>query len=110
MHAITVSVVIVSTMVSGIFVPLQPFFAGLALLVHVCILKCQTYKCFRKQRQHHHTAQDTFASEHSSTWRFTQGDNFTTRNPTEAYIPNESEVDGPMVLQKELYEFDNSCQ
>ena len=40
--------VVVSTMVSGIFVPLQPFFAGLALLVHVCVLKCQTYKCFRK--------------------------------------------------------------
>ena len=102
--------VVVSTLVSGIFVPLQPFFAGLALLVHVCVLKCWTCKCFRKRRQHHYTAQDTFASEHPSTWRFTQGDNFTTRNPTEAYIPNESEVDGPMVLQKELYEFDNSCQ
>ena len=97
--------VVVSTLVSGIFVPLQPFFAGLALLVHVCVLKCWTCKCFRKRRQHHHTAQDTFASEHPSTWRYTQRDIYTTRNPTEACIPNESEVDidGPVVSQKELH-------
>ena len=97
--------VVTSTLVSGIFVPLQPFFAGLALLVHVCVLKCWTCKCFRKRRQHHHTAQDTFASEHPSTWRYTQRDIYTTRNPTEACIPNESEVDidGPVVSQKELH-------
>ena len=103
--------VVVSTMVSGIFVPLQPFFAGLALLVHVCVLKCWTCKCFRKRRQHHHTAQDTFASEHPSTWRYTQGDIFSTRNPTEACIPNESEVDSSVVSQKWLlviHGFNNS--
>ena len=88
--------------VSGIFVPLQPIFAGPALLVHVCVLKCWTCKCFRKRRQHHHTAQDTFASEQPNTWRYTQGDIFSTRNPTEACIPNESEVDSPVVSQKDL--------
>ena len=40
--------VVVSTMVNGIFVPLQPLFAGLALVVHIDVLKCPKYKCFRK--------------------------------------------------------------
>ena len=103
--------VVTSTLVSGIFVPLQPFFAGLALLVHVCVLKCWTCKCFRKRRQHHHTAQDTFASEHPSTWRFTQGGIVSTTNPTEVCIPNESEVDSSVVSQKWLlvsHGFNNS--
>ena len=104
-------IIVVSTVISGIFIPLQPFFAGLALLVHVCVLKCQIYKRFIKRCQRHHTAQDTFASEHPSTWRFTQGGIVSTTNPTEACIPNESEVDSSVVSQKWLlvsHGFNNS--
>ena len=85
--------------ISGGFVPLQPLCAGLALFIHVCVLKCS--KCiryFRKRRKHQYTAL-TFASEKPSTWRFTSGGGFSTRDMTQADIPNESEDDNSVLAR-----------
>ena len=90
--------VVVSTMVSGIFVPLQPLFAGLALVVHIAVLKCPKCKCFRKHQQHRHTTQGTFSSEHPVTWELTK--DTSTKDGTEVIVPNESELDDSLLTQR----------
>ena len=81
--------------ISGSFVPIQPLCAGLALLVHVCVLKCS--KCIQLLRKRRHSRcrhVQNFVAEEPSTWnRFTGGRLSTKNNMTEACIPNESEVD-----------------
>ena len=88
-------IIVVSTMISGIFIPLQPFFAGLALVVHIAVLKCPKYKCFRK---HHHTTQGTFSSEHPVNWEFIE--DTSTKDGTEVFFPNESVLDESLLAQK----------
>ena len=82
---------------SGAFVPLQPFFAGLALFIHVVVLtfpksvcKC---KCFNRRHRQMHSMEYPTIQENQNTWRYTADDKPpTTYFPTEAIIPNESEV------------------
>ena len=88
---------------SGISVPLQPFFAGLTLLIHVLVLKFPKSalldKCFNcRHRPMHSTG---FTTEDRNSWRFTAGDQATTYCATEAIIPAESEVDTLILSQKE---------
>ena len=98
---IQLGIVASSTVVSGVFIPFQPLFAGLALLVHIAVLKRPKCKCFQKHQQHHHTtvtAQRTFSSEHPVTCELTEGDT-ATRDVTEAFLPNESELDNALLTQ-----------
>ena len=91
--------IVVSTMISGVFIPLQPLFAGLALVVHVAVLKRPKCKYFQKHQQHHHTTQaGTFSSEHPVTWELTK--DTPTKYETEVFFPNESELDESLLTQK----------
>ena len=90
-------VIVVSTMISAVFIPLQPLFAGLALVVHIAVLKCPKCKCFRKHQQHHHTTQGTFSSERPVTWELTK--DTPTKYETEVFYPNESELDDSLLRQ-----------
>ena len=96
-----------ANLVSGSFIPLQPFFAGLTLLIHVCVLKipkcianCKC-KCNRR-RSRYNALQSTFVNEPPSTCDYTQAGIFSTRNATEAYFPDESEYDRSVLSQKEI--------
>ena len=84
-------------MISAVFIPLQPLFAGLALVVHIAVLKCPKCKCFRKHQQHH-TTQGTFLSERPVTWELTK--DTPTKYETEVFFPNESVLDESLLAQK----------
>ena len=96
---IQVGIITPSTVISGICIPLQSLLAGIALLVHIAVLKRSKCKCFQKPKQHHHTKERTFSSEHPVTWKLMQGDTATI-DVTEVFLPNESEVDNLLLTQK----------
>ena len=87
---------------SGISVPLQPFFAGLTLLIHVLVLKFPKSvlldKCFNRRYRLMHSTD--FTTEDRNSWRFTAGEQASTFCATEAIIPAESEVDTSILSQK----------
>ena len=86
---------------SGVSVPLQPFFAGLTLFIHVLVLRFPKsfFKCFNRRCRPMHS---TEYSKNGNSWRYTADDKpVTTYCPTEAIIPAESEVDSLMLSQKE---------
>ena len=100
------TVSVTANLVSGSIIPLQPFFAGLTLLIHVCVLKvpkCIT-KCNCNRRYSQYSAlPSTFVQEGPpSTCDYTQGGIFSTRNATEAHVPNESIYDRSVLTQKEM--------
>ena len=96
---IHIGIITSSTVISGVCIPLQSLLAGLALIVHIAVLKCPKCKCFQKHQQHHPIMQRAFSSEHPVTWELTKGDT-ATRDATEAFLPNESEVDNLLLTQK----------
>ena len=96
---IHIGIITPSTVIGGVCVPLQSILAGLALLVHIAVLKCSKCKCLQKHQQHHPIMQKTFSSKHPVTWELTKGDT-ATRDATEAFLPNESEVDNLLLTQK----------
>ena len=86
---------------SAVAIPLQSFFAGLALIIHICVLKCpkSSYSWSCRLRQHG-PEQQSFVSDQPVSWKFTSQRDGCTSYRTEAFVPAESEVD-KVVLSKQ---------
>ena len=89
---------------SGIFVPMQPFFAGLTLLIHVVVLKfpksALLKKCFNCRHRSMHFPHTT-KEDHTNSWQYTDADRPSTYSCiTEAIVPDESVVDSSILSQK----------
>ena len=89
----------IAILASGVSVPLQPFFAGLTLFIHVLVLRFpkSVFKCFNRRYRPMHST-----TENGNSWRYTADDRpVTTYCPTEAIIPAESEVDTSILSKRE---------